>query len=648
MDKRFRLVSMYIGDFRCLKHQVIQFCSDYTTSIVCVSSEKLHLKVKHQQMLPDDFFALNEKCEGTGCVNSVSAIIGKNGDGKTTIASLLCSLPASDDRKPSWKIVMVYEINGTIKGYSTFQQVVVETNEGVIKCDSDLQFNWPYRFFYYSPYFTTEQFDVYTNGYHADLQTREEGEVVSDISTTRLMLHPEGNSELLLRGGNLQSSIFDADEKVRLLEFIAYYYQKNEEFMTGVARMSRKQHQGNVRNPLNKFSIPKPAAITIGIHVEGFLSAVRDIAEKVESCRRDESGVQKKVYKTQKSSPDEFRDPVGEYLRTLIEPFERFQKSRSKYGFVINAFMVYAARYIQECGMFNASFPIELLQNGFLPVLREFIVNGGWQDDAKIKLFLKNNPPHQPHGSAESHILSTNNPLLELIELLQELCAYGDEQVKENRPTVRLDRQQLVLICRLNDDKVLRDVCRLVTLHGQARLISSFLKFDVLPHMSSGEMSFLMLFARLFHFVRKVPTGENVVVFLDEAETTLHPEWQCCLVAYCIRFFEVFLPHRQYQLIFASHSPMLLSDIPKGNVCCLYRDKKGNRCVRSIAADNTFAANIYDLFHSSYFLARGPIGEFAQTKIRGITKNDKEEIVKLVGDEVLKKLLQRSCQCVKW
>ena len=189
MDKRFRLVSMYIGDFGCLKHQVIQFCSDYKTSVVCASSEKLHLKVKHQQMLPDGFFALNEKCEGTGCVNSVSAIIGKNGDGKTTIARLLCSLPASDDRKPSWKIVMVYEIDGTIKGYSTFQQVVLETNEGVIKCYSDLQFNWPYRLFYYSPYFTTEQFDVYTNGYHADLQTREEGEVVSDISTTRLMLH---------------------------------------------------------------------------------------------------------------------------------------------------------------------------------------------------------------------------------------------------------------------------------------------------------------------------------------------------------------------------------------------------------------------------------------------------------------------------
>ena len=645
MDKCFRLVSMYIGDFGCLKHQVIPFCSDYKTSIVRASGENLHLKIKRQQMLPGDFFALNKECEGTGCVNAVSAIIGKNGDGKTTIARLLCNLPASDDRKPSWKVVMVYEINGIIKAYSTFQNV--EINKGAIECELDLQFNWPYKFFYYSPYFTTEQIDVYTNGYHADLQTREEGTVVSDISTTGLMLHPEGNSELLLRGSILQSSIFDTDEKVRLFEFIAYYYQKNEEFMTGVARVSRKQHHGHACNPLNKFLIPKPAAITIGIHAEGFLSAVRDITEKVESCRRDESGVQKTIYANQKSSSDELRDPVGEYLRALVEPFERFRQSRNKYGLVINVFMVYAARYIQECGMFNTSFPEELLQHGFLPALKKFIINGDWQDEDKIKRFLENHPSGQTHDSGESPILASENPMLEFVELLRKFCAYSEEQVKMKRPTVSLDKQQLVLTCRLDDYKVLKDVCRLVTLHGHARLISSFMIFDVLPHMSSGEMSFLMLFARLFHFVRKVPTGENVVLFLDEAETTLHPEWQCCLIAYCIRFLEVFLPNRQYQLIFASHSPMLLSDIPKGNVCCLYRDKKGNRRVRSIAAYNTFAANIYDLFHTSYFLASGPIGDFAQAKISGITKNDAAGIVKLVGDEVLKKLLQRSFLCVK-
>ena len=86
---------------------------------------------------------------------------------------------------------------------------------------------------------------------------------------------------------------------------------------------------------------------------------------------------------------------------------------------------------------------------------------------------------------------------------------------------------------------------------------------------------------------------------------------------------------------------MLLSDIPKGNVCCLDRDKKGHCHVRRIAADNTFAANIYDLYATSYFLTGGPIGDFARSKIQNLQNQEDEKIVNLVGDELLKRLLQR-------
>lgn len=624
MNKSFRFVSMYVGDFDCLKHQLLQFCSDYKTSILRSTGDVLRLKVEHRQVLPGDFFSLGEGNEDSGCINSVSAIIGKNGSGKTTLARLLCNLPASDDRKPNWKVVLIYELNGLIRAYSTFHKV--EINKGLVECEVAPSFNWPYRFFYYSPHFTTEQFDTYTNGYHADRQTREEGQIVSDISTTWLMLHPEGNSELLLHGESLQSSIFDADEKIRLFEFISDWHEKIKS---------------------DKFAIPMPSAISIGIHSEGFESAIRDFTDKVESCKRDEAGVQKKIYSTMKSSPDGLGDPVGEYLRALIEPFGNFRERCSEYGLVAGVFMSYAARYIQECGMLNPSFPVKLLQGGFLPALREFIVKDGWKDDEKIKCFLEEHTPSQDRGGSGSGGLTQDNPALELVELVQRFCVYGDAQKKFERPTVRIDKQQMVLLCRLDNDKLIKEICRLVKVHGRARKISSFMKFDVLPHMSSGEMSFLTFFARLYHFVGKVQECENVVVFLDEVETTLHPEWQRCLVEYCIRFFEVFLPYRKYQLVFASHSPMLLSDIPKGNVCCLFKDRKGRCSVRSIEADNTFAANIYDLFDSSYFLTGGPLGGFAQAKIRGLAKKNDEKIVALVGDELLKRLLQRRALCAK-
>ncbi len=642
MNDAFRLISMYVGDFDCLKKQIINFCSDYTTNIVRNGNQKrkyLRLAVQYEQSLPNDFFSLNEGNEGAGCVKSVAAIIGKNGAGKTTLARLLCNLASSDERKPQWTVVLIYELNGKLKAYSTSQQV--EINAGTVECEVDPHFNWPYRFFYYSPHFTTEQLDVYTIGYHASRQTHENGESVSDISTTGLMIHPEGNSELLLQGRNSQSSIFDVDEKVRLFEFLARYHEKYDGALAETRRLPRKNRGGRLRDPLCRFNIPQPDAISIGVHTEGLFAAIRDMSEKVESCKRDEAGVQKQIFATMKSSPGELRDPVGEYLRTLIEPFEQFRKSQSRYGLIVNVFMSYAARYIQECGLFNPSFPNELLRRGFLSALKKFINSGDWSSEEKIKRFLEENPPPQRLAADGSEGILGKISLLELIGLLQVFRIRSDEQKNSSRPTVRFDGIHVVLLCRLDDDTTLKDVCRLVKLHGLSREISSFMKFDVLPHMSSGEMCFLSLFSRLYHFVGKVPDDENVVVFLDEAETTLHPEWQRCLVAYCIRFFEVFLPSKRYQLIFASHSPMLLSDIPKGNICCLDRDKKGHCYVRRIAADNTFAANIYDLYATSYFLTGGPIGDFARSKIQNLQNQEDEKIVNLVGDELLKRLLQR-------
>lgn len=651
MNNDFRLISMYIGDFDCLRKQMINFCSDYTTSVVENKNSKrkyLWLMVKYGQTLPNDFFALNEGNEGNGCVKSVTTIIGKNGAGKTSLARLFCNLPASDERKRDCKVVVIYELNGVLKAYSTVANVKIEKQLGVGKVsqivpETDNCFSWPYKFFYYSPHFTTEQLDIYTTGYHADNQTHEEGDVVSDISTTNLMLHPDGNSESLIRMGMSQLSLFDVDEKIRLFEFVSAYKRKAEQLGIRVEKHDGKRCAVHSNHPLSMFKIPMPSSVSIGIHHEGFRLAIRKMADYVETCRREESGVQKKIYPGPRSSIEELRDPVGEYLRTVIGVFDQFGKQPNQYSLVVNVFMSYAARYIEECGMLNSSssFPATKLRQGFLVSLKGFITGGGWQDDEQIIQFFREHVPDLPIGEdgnvgADGRL--SNSPS-EMIKILQKFVALNKVHVNRGQPTVRISEN--IVHIWLEDAEAFNDVCRLVQLHGSLRVISAFLKFDVCPHMSSGEMCFLSLFSRLHHFVGKVSDDENVVVFLDEAETTLHPEWQRCLVAYCIRFFEVFLPSKRYQLIFASHSPMLLSDIPKGNVCCLDRDKKGYCYVREIDADNTFAANIYDLYATSYFLTGGPIGDFARSKIQNLQKQEDEKIVNLVGDELLKRLLQR-------
>lgn len=63
-------------------------------------------------------------------------------------------------------------------------------------------------------------------------------------------------------------------------------------------------------------------------------------------------------------------------------------------------------------------------------------------------------------------------------------------------------------------------------------------------------------------------------------------------------------------IIFATHSPFILSDIPNCNILYL----EDGRQVKDICIE-PFGANIHDILTQSFFLENGFIGEFAQKKI---------------------------------
>ena len=62
-----------------------------------------------------------------------------------------------------------------------------------------------------------------------------------------------------------------------------------------------------------------------------------------------------------------------------------------------------------------------------------------------------------------------------------------------------------------------------------------------------------------------------------------------------------------------THSPFVLSDIPRSNILCLSREPN------QIAFDKTFAANIHDLFNNTFILPY-TIGEYAQRKLSELIK----------------------------
>lgn len=200
--------------------------------------------------------------------------------------------------------------------------------------------------------------------------------------------------------------------------------------------------------------------------------------------------------------------------------------------------------------------------------------------------------------------------------------------------------------------------------------------------LSSGEEIFLYQFSR-FYFLREnfkedenfnlkiqEKVVENLIFLIDEGEVNLHPEWQKKYIKYLIKFFNKNFT-QNIHIILTSHSPFILSDLPKDNVIFLdmFDDKTKEKyetldiknlrdgdCInvsKHIEIEQTFGANIHSLLSHGFFMDKGFMGEFAKTKINDVykylvnnnikkrfTQNEVKYIIDLIGEPILKKQLQ--------
>lgn len=172
--------------------------------------------------------------------------------------------------------------------------------------------------------------------------------------------------------------------------------------------------------------------------------------------------------------------------------------------------------------------------------------------------------------------------------------------------------------------------------------------------LSSGEQELLNLFSRIYDAVvvnpQKVSNAKAPIILLfDEAETAFHPEWQRIYLDIVVNFIQS-LPIKaghNFQIIITSHSPLLLSDIPR---CCTnYLSFDGCRNV-NLRNDvpETFATNIFELYRKYFQMSDGLIGAFAQKKIKEIQQHIEQgpmEIdytineIQLIGDIRLREFL---------
>jgi AAA15 family ATPase/GTPase len=165
-----------------------------------------------------------------------------------------------------------------------------------------------------------------------------------------------------------------------------------------------------------------------------------------------------------------------------------------------------------------------------------------------------------------------------------------------------------------------------------------------LNELSSGETQFIYaLQTILYHIININSNGKygNIVLLLDEIELYYHPEYQRVFLNTLLQQIkELTLSNiNNIQIIFLTHSPFVLSDIPSSNILRL---DKG----RILASGNqTFGANLYDLLKDDFFLKNGVIGDVVRERVSTILAPEHEisqedlDFVELIGDPLLKGIL---------
>ena len=160
-----------------------------------------------------------------------------------------------------------------------------------------------------------------------------------------------------------------------------------------------------------------------------------------------------------------------------------------------------------------------------------------------------------------------------------------------------------------------------------------------LSDFSSGEQQYIFNINTITYHINNLKTVEPIAgtlikkynyvnIILDEIELYYHPEYQKRLVKDLldeIKNLDSLGDLKNFNILFLTHSPFILSDIPNQNILRL---EEGEPSTREF--EQTFGANIHDLLANDFFM-QGFMGEFAKNYIKDLI----DDIDKIPDNELL-------------
>ena len=129
----------------------------------------------------------------------------------------------------------------------------------------------------------------------------------------------------------------------------------------------------------------------------------------------------------------------------------------------------------------------------------------------------------------------------------------------------------------------------------------------------------------------------------------MHPEWQQKQVDWLLQFVSAKFKTCASQLVIVTHSPIVLSDMPREHV--LYLKNSGGGTQAKQREIRTFRNNIHTLFRDAFFLSEGTMGAFAEWKINetahvlrdfdGQVSPETVRLIEEIGDDVVRNKLRQ-------
>lgn len=629
------LLYLFVDKFNNINKQEFNFSSVIRFSFD-VESKKLDIiKDERNKINLSNFFNKTDK-KNNMTISNISAIIGKNGTGKTNVFRCLENIFSGEKSK----VILVFEDNKELFCYENIE--ITLTNKDIIHNRHDFnEFISKYHFTYHSQFFYPYKKEVNM------VKDIKEINKINDNSDVVLKFNcqiDEKYNKILCKNhspfcdyricndcynNNSLEKYINSSKFNQMLKFI-------EEVQKGFGI----EYFGDIEKEIS-IKLLTDAFLNIDVVndenlnillfefytriIPEFKKGINYWKNEIDNAKNTNSNKIKNSIQLFLNELNLFYAILNEFLMNLENNIKEFSKSNSQITEKdifnnMNIKFINMTNFLKEANNFNKL--LDDIYNDLGDLLKE-IKNIG---NIKLKVDLVLNKQYK--------------------QMITQIKNYFNQNNFKNYDKIK----DLV-----SDKKLIVENNYFFTKNNYFDKVSELLNMDeFIVNTSSNYFLFSTLLLNIKESIKAClyAKKQNLLLFIDDVEISFHPELQRTFINDVIKYISKENPmnNLKIQLIISTHSPIIITDLPSDNIIFLDKDEKHN-CIVQRTQTKTFGANIYQLFKDAFFMSE-IVGEFAKEKINNIieilsknklTEEDKEQvnlIIGIIGEPVMQKILK--------